>query len=104
MNMGGGYGDTGCMEIAPGSARKACSTDTRSEMQDGFDPLATMPADLPESQQAVYRRLAKRPGFRSAVKLKCVECCGWSRLEAGRCGIRSCALWRSNQAIFRGRS
>ena len=28
-----------------------------------------------------------------AVRLKCIECCGWDRAEARRCQITSCALW-----------
>ena len=35
---------------------------------------------------------------RSAIKIKCLECCGWERMRdgidlIGGCSIRSCPLW-----------
>ena len=28
-----------------------------------------------------------------AIRMKCLECCNWSRPEVARCQIRDCSLW-----------
>ena len=67
-----------------------------------FDPLATMPSDLPESQKRYYAKLAEKAPtqYRSAVKLKCLECCAWDRGEVKRCEVSGCPLWAMNRRIF----
>lgn len=64
-----------------------------------FDPLATCP---PDRRQKYRKRaiLAEHGGFRAAIELKCLECCGWDRPEVKRCVIMSCALWGISRRIF----
>jgi hypothetical protein len=61
--------------------------------------LALCPADL----RPRYARLAEQAEagrYRAAVKLKCIECAGWSYVEAKRCEIPTCALWAVSRRIF----
>ncbi len=37
-----------------------------------------------------------------AVKLKCLDCCGWDYPETKRCETHACALWLLHQRIFHG--
>lgn len=73
---------------------------------DRADPLALMPADIPEGKKRRWRKLsdrAKAGHYRAAVELKCIDCCGWSRAEAATCSITDCPLWPLNRRIFGGR-
>ena len=71
-------------------------------LENDFAPLATMPARLPASKRKAYRALAARADRQplAAIKLKCLECCGWERAEAKACSIYGCALWATSRKTF----
>ena len=91
-------GDRGSDEIGAGEALQRAPGSTERE----FSPLALMPAGLPASQERAWRRLAKVAGrqARAAIKLKCLDCAAWYRLEAAQCEITTCPLWALNRRIF----
>ncbi len=64
-----------------------------------FDPMqfATPAA---RKRWAGYARDAHREPMK-AIRLKCLECCGWERSEAKACRITSCALWALSNALFK---
>lgn len=69
----------------------------------GFRPLATCPSSVPPTKRRRWEALGRQAGkrYRAAVELKCLECCAWSRPEARRCEIQSCALWAISARIFK---
>lgn len=50
-----------------------------------------------------YSKLAKRTKVSpiAAIKLKCIECCGWEFKEARACEINTCPLWQMNRRAFK---
>jgi hypothetical protein len=75
----------------------------RTEPPAGFEPLTLMPKrDLPLRWKARWQQLADRAHTHplAAVELHCIDCCGWERVEAARCEVRTCALWALNRRIF----
>ena len=68
----------------------------------GFEPLATLPQDVPNSYRRRWERLACNAptSYRAAVELKCLDCCCWERTEVKQCEIRGCALWSLRGRIF----
>lgn len=67
-----------------------------------FNPLETMPSDVPKTKKARWVKLSRRAGksYRAAVELKCLECVAWERAEAKRCELTGCALYAFNRKIF----
>ncbi len=67
-----------------------------------FEPLSTLPLDVPDSYRGRWERLASRAAtsYRAAVELKCLECSSWERTEAKRCEIAGCPLWALSGRIF----
>ena len=64
----------------------------------GFDPGHHAPkevGDRYEKTAALAHRQAQ-----AAIKLKCLDCCGWEYPEAKQCEIRTCPLWALNRRIF----
>ena len=65
---------------------------------EGYVPLSL----APESARGRYARRAagahREP--MAAIKLKCLDCSGWTYREAKECQIRSCPLWALNRWIF----
>jgi hypothetical protein len=49
-----------------------------------------------------YKKLAEKAEIESfyAIKLKCIDCCGWDEKEAAKCKIDSCPLYYINQKIL----
>jgi hypothetical protein len=82
---------------APGRGKPG---DTGSESE--FQPLQTMPADVPKAHRRYWEKLAAEAttSYRAAVTLKCLDCCAWYRPEAARCEISGCPLWALNRRIF----
>ncbi len=78
------------MPINSGSAEKAGSVE--------FEPLSTCPDSLRER----YASRAKRAdtSLKSAIELKCLECCAWDRPEVKRCQIGTCPLYALNRRWF----
>jgi hypothetical protein len=58
-----------------------------------LQPLRAAPAPARRSFAALALRAQR--SYSAAVKLKCIECCGWNRPEAVACQIQTCALWGS---------
>ena len=77
--------------------------DTGSEST--FQPLRTMPADVPKAHRRFWEKLAAQAetSYRAAVTLKCLDCVAWDRPEAVRCEISGCPLWAFNRRIFGSR-
>jgi hypothetical protein len=58
--------------------------------------LATCPPEKRDRYRERARRAArdgKNRSYRSAVGLKCLECCCWNAAEVSKCKVRGCALW-----------
>ena len=57
-----------------------------------YDPLETCPGTSKNKYAGMSEKSAdlKRA---AAMRLKCLECCGWSIAEVARCEISGCALW-----------
>jgi hypothetical protein len=68
-----------------------------------FDPLAYCPAKLRARYGGAGDR-ALAGGYPAAVKLKCLDCCGWEYTEAKRCNSTDCPLWMLNRRIFGART
>ncbi len=68
---------------------------TRAE---SFDPLKFAST----THRKRYSRLAKdaETKYRAAVKLHCIECCGWDYQTAKSCSASHCPLWAMNRRIF----
>ena len=64
----------------------------------GYEPLALAPR--PATARYEKSALLAHQQPRAAIKLKCLDCCGWEYREAKRCEIRSCPLWALNRRIF----
>jgi hypothetical protein len=54
---------------------------------------------VPVKYRALYAKaLEGKVGRRDAIKLKCLDCCGWRRMDDGKdqirdCVVRGCPLW-----------
>ena len=83
---------------------EACGQDKPGGTSTGaeFQPLATMPADVPKAHRRYWEKLATQAttSYRAAVTLRCLDCCAWDRPEAVRCEITGCPLWALNRRIF----
>lgn len=85
------------MEIDRDKARQ-----TRAKnIQAGRTLASLRRAPRPEAYAALALRA--RSSASSAIKLKCIECCGWDRTEAKACEIESCALFLVSRRLFRVR-
>jgi hypothetical protein len=76
-----------------------------SVLEASVQPLFTPLACCPPKLRARYRRTGEQAGrgwSLSAVKLKCLDCCGWEYTEAKRCEVTDCPLWLLNRRIFAG--
>ena len=71
------------------------SKETRPE---GFDPLGMAGA----KEAARYANAAAKAHSQplQAIKLKCLDCCGWEYAVAKGCEIRTCPLWKQNRRAF----
>jgi hypothetical protein len=65
-----------------------------------FRPLEDTRPDTQRRYEKLAKRSARNP--LDAIKLKCIECCGWDFVEAKRCDIKCCPLWSMNRRIFHG--
>ena len=67
-----------------------------------FDPLRFAST----THRKRYSRLAKdaETKYRAAVKLHCIECCGWDYKTAKSCSASHCPLWAMNRRIFGSKS
>jgi hypothetical protein len=85
-------------EIIPSRRGKPGEPDSRN----GFQPLSTLPQDVPRRWRSHWLKLADRAksSYRATVELKCLDCCAWQRTEARRCEIRGCPLLAVNTRIF----
>jgi hypothetical protein len=72
------------------------------DLRSRFQPLASLPQNVPRRWRGHWLKLADRAttSYRTAVELKCLECCAWQRTEARRCEIQGCPLWAVNRRIF----
>jgi len=97
----GGRAKTSSGAIVPSRREKPAEMELRS----GFQPLSNLPQNLPQRWRNHWRKLADQAAtsYRSAVELKCLDCCAWQRTEARSCEIRGCPLWAVSRRIF-GRS
>ena len=88
-----------------GSDAKPPEIDGVRAAESKFQPLATLPRDVPGSYRRRWERLATQAttSYRAAVELKCLECCCRERTEVKRCDITGCPLWALSCRIF-GRS
>ncbi len=66
----------------------------------GFAPRATETKRDRDRYEKTAALAHQQP--MKAIKLKCLDCCGWEYEEAKRCEIRTCPLWALNRRIFRG--
>ena len=71
-------------------SRRACPA--------GFEPLAMAPSRAAARYEKPASLAQQQP--RAAIKLKCLDCCGWEYSEAKRWEIRTCPLWALNRRIF----
>ena len=64
-----------------------------------MDELKSLAGRAPKKYKALYlNALRGKIPPRSAIKVKCLECVCWQRMEGGRdnikdCAVRSCPLW-----------
>lgn len=65
---------------------------------EGLAPLRNAPKKVAESLENQAKMIDR--SMRAAIKIKCIECSGWSRVEAKNCQIKSCALYAWNRKIF----
>jgi len=72
--------EASCGEIVPSRRGKPAETNLRS----GFQPLSTLPQDVPRRWRSHWLKLAGRAAtsYRAAAELKCLDCCAWQRTEA----------------------
>lgn len=65
---------------------------------EGLAPLKFAPEKVAEALEK-QAKLVDR-SMRAAIKIKCIECSGWNRVEAKNCHIKTCALYAHNRKIF----
>ena len=70
-----------------------------ANIQAGKDLPTLSWAPKPEQYAALALRARKSP--KAAIRLKCLECAGWSTQVAKTCEIRTCALFEVSNAVFR---
>lgn len=111
MTLQGGHTRASRSDSCPSGSRGAScdssdsrppkSTGVRSE-EGAFQPLATMPEDLPSSYRRRWKRLAASAAssYRAATELQCLSCGAWNRPLARDCAIRTCPLWSVSRKIF----
>lgn len=62
--------------------------------QDHRDWLDTIKKNAPTERFKTMVDQCREKGSRTiALKLKCLECSGWSTTEVRKCPVKSCALW-----------
>lgn len=59
--------------------------------------------EIPVSQQGIFQRAYSGKSRASAVKAKCLDCCGFDRKEAQNCTVVSCPLHLYNPFLPRER-
>lgn len=60
------------------------------------DLLATCPQDRRDRyvrRAQLVSSDGRKGKLRTAIRLKCLECCNWQEAETSRCQIVNCALW-----------
>jgi hypothetical protein len=62
-------------------------------------PLQSCPRHLRKRYQKASED-SQKGLYRASVKLKCLDCCGWTYRDAKSCQMVSCALWGHNRRIF----
>lgn len=65
---------------------------------EGLTPLKFAPKKIAESLERQAKMIDR--SMRAAIKIKCIECSGWSRPEAKTCRIKTCGLYPHNRKIF----
>ncbi len=65
---------------------------------EGLAPLKFAPKKVAEALERSAKLVDR--SMRAAIKIKCIECSGWSRVEAKACRINTCALYPHNRKIF----
>lgn len=50
--------------------------------------------DASPMYRGVYKRAVTTKSRAAAVHAKCLECCGWQRVEVANCTVQGCPLWR----------
>ena len=48
---------------------------------------------IPEKYRVMFEKAATGRSRRAAIRLQCLECCGWQSAEVRRCHIKDCPLW-----------
>ena len=70
----------------------------KSKIPDDFNPLGNFNKDEQKKYAKRARRAHSSP--KTAIELKCLECCAGQRAEAKICQITRCPLWAYNRKIF----
>lgn len=65
---------------------------------EGLAPLKFCPEKLAKDLERQAKMIDR--SMRAAIKIKCIECCGWNRVEVKGCQIKTCALYFHNRKIF----
>lgn len=48
---------------------------------------------VPKQYQALYKRAMSGKSRKAAMKIQCIECCGWQIAEVFVCADSGCSLW-----------
>jgi hypothetical protein len=60
-------------------------------------------ADVPESKQKMYEKAVTTKSPRKAIKIFCLECCGYSSKEVDLCTGLGCPLYPYRQGGWPGK-
>ncbi len=60
-------------------------------------------ADVPESKQKMYEKAVTTKSPRKAIKIFCLECCGYSSKEVDLCTGLACPLYPYRQGGWPGK-
>jgi len=80
--------------------RKKIAEDRYRQLLSQFETLPQKVKEDFKNVPSKYRRSylevhsAKKPSFPLAIKLKCLSCCSWDRVEISHCTVRQCGLWK----------
>lgn len=73
-----------------------CSTASEAGSTEQRDILGTCPPDRRHRYEKRALRVSdgeRNPSYKTAIRLKCLECCCWQPVEVSRCQMADCALW-----------
>jgi len=76
------------------------AAETRRKNIEAGIRMATV-RNAPNREQYASLALRARRSPSAAIRLKCIECCGWDRAEAKACSIDTCALFAVSRRYFR---